>query len=115
MASIRLNPSRPSLTAYLALACVCFFWGTTYLAIRIGVQSVHPFWLVGIRQTLAGTLLAGWFRWRGHPLPTRAQLKPLLVVAVLTIALGNGVVSWSEVYIPSGLAALLTALVPFWI
>ena len=101
--------------AYLALACVCFFWGTTFLAIRVGVQTIPPLWLVGIRQTLAGGLIVGYFVVRGHPLPTLGQLKSLFLAGVLMIVVGNGFVCWAEVHVPSGLAALLCSLVPFWI
>jgi drug/metabolite transporter (DMT)-like permease len=107
--------NRDLLKAYLALACVCFFWGTTYLAIRIGIQTLPPLWLVGIRQTLAGGLVCAFFLIKRQPLPSWAQLKTLFITGFLMIVIGNGVVAWSELYIPSGLAALLCSLVPFWI
>ncbi|MES2730121.1 MAG: EamA family transporter [Bacteroidota bacterium] len=103
------------LKAYRALACVCFFWGTTYLAIRIGIQTLPPLWLVGIRQTLAGALVCTFFLLKRQPLPSWTQLKTLFIAGFLMIVIGNGVVAWSELYIPSGLAALLCSLVPFWI
>jgi drug/metabolite transporter (DMT)-like permease len=101
--------------AYLALACVCFFWGTTYLAVRVGVETLPPLWLVGIRQTIAGLLMCGYFLLRRQPLPSLADLKTLLIAGLLMVVIGNGVVAWAELYIPSGLTALLCSLVPFWI
>jgi drug/metabolite transporter (DMT)-like permease len=101
--------------AYLALACVCFFWGTTYLAVRVGVETVPPLWLVGIRQTMAGSLLCSYFLLRRQPLPSLADLKTLFIAGLLMVVIGNGVVAWAELYIPSGLTALLCSLVPFWI
>lgn len=56
--------------AYLALGTICLLWGTTYLALRIGVQSFPPFLLSGIRQFTAGLLLVGFFMWKGHRLPS---------------------------------------------
>jgi drug/metabolite transporter (DMT)-like permease len=102
------------LKAYLALACVCLFWGTTFLAIRVGVKTLSPFWLVGIRQTVAGALICAFLLLRGQPLPSWSQMKTLLITGCLLIVIGNGVVAWAELYIPSGLAALLCSLVPFW-
>src|SRR5689334_17905147 len=102
------------LKAYLALACVCFFWGTTFLAIRVGVKTLSPFWLVGIRQTMAGALICAFLLLRGQALPSWSQVKSLLITGCLLIVIGNGVVAWAELYIPSGLAALLCSLVPFW-
>jgi drug/metabolite transporter (DMT)-like permease len=103
------------LKAYLALACVCFFWGTTYLAVRVGVETLPPLWLVGIRQTIAGLLLCGFFLLRGQPLPSRSDFKTFFIAGLLMVVIGNGVVAWAELYVPSGLAALLCSLVPFWI
>jgi len=103
------------LKAYLALACVCLVWGTTYLAVRVGVETLPPLWLVGIRQTMAGSLMCGYFLLRRRPLPSLADLKTLFIASLLIVVIGNGVVAWAEVYIPSGLAALIGALVPFWI
>ena len=110
-----MNRNKDLWKAYLALACVCFFWGTTYLGIRIGVRTLPPLWLVGIRQTLAGGLICAYFLLRRQPLPSWRQLKTLLIAGCLMIVIGNGVVAWAELYIPSGLAALLCSLVPFWI
>lgn len=101
--------------AYLALACVCFFWGTTYMAIRISVQSFPPLWMVAVRQILAGLLICGYFLARGYAMPNLRQMGQMLIAGFMLIILGNGLVSWAEVHVSSGLAALLCSSVPFWI
>ncbi len=95
--------------AYLAVA---FFWGTTFLAIRIGVQSMPPFLMAGFRHFAAGLLIWGYFMMRGYQRPTLQQLKVSVINGILLLVLGNGLVSWAEMYINSGLTALICALSP---
>ncbi len=98
--------------AWAAYIAVAFFWGTTFLAIRIGVQSMPPFLMAGFRHFTAGLLIWGYFMMRGYPRPTMQQLKLCVINGVLLLVLGNGLVSWAEMYITSGLTALICALSP---
>jgi drug/metabolite transporter (DMT)-like permease len=100
------------LKAWLAFAGVAFFWGTTFLAIRIGVQSMPPFLMAGTRHLVAGILICGFFLLKGYKLPTWEQFKIYVINGILMLVLGNGLVTWAEMYISSGLAALICALTP---
>lgn len=102
--------------AYIALAIVCVFWGTTYLALRIGVQQFPPFLFSGIRQFGAGVLLFLWMAVSGNleKLPWKDIGKQVLP-GFLLITLGNGIIGWAEMYIPSGLAALIVCSMPIYI
>jgi drug/metabolite transporter (DMT)-like permease/ribosomal protein S18 acetylase RimI-like enzyme len=102
--------------AYLALAVVCFVWGTTYLAIRIGVSSFPPFLFSAVRQLSAGALLLIFLKLAGTKLTiTRREIWQQAFAGVLLLAFGNGLIAWAERYIPSGLAALLVAIMPVYI
>jgi drug/metabolite transporter (DMT)-like permease len=100
--------------AYAAWLAVCFFWGTTYLAIRISVESLPPALLAGVRFTLAGLILLLFLRLRRHPIPPRRELGDIAVVGIALLTIANGLVVWSEQWVPSGLAALIVATLPFW-
>ena len=100
--------------AYLAWITVCIVWGTTYLAIRVALETVPVFLLAGIRWFTAGVLLAGILVATGRRLPGRALWGPLLLLGFLMNVLGNGFVVWGEQYVPSGLTAVVIATVPFW-
>ena len=75
--------------AYFALAIVCFFWGTTYLATGIAVQSVHGIFLAGIRQTLAGSIIAVYFMLRRSPFPEGSELRRLIWTGVLMLGISK--------------------------
>lgn len=101
--------------AYAAFATVCIVWGTTYLAIRIGLETIPPLLLTGFRYTAAGLLLFAIALVRRTPIPRdRRTLVNLAVCGFLMVGLGNLAVVWSEQWVPSGLAALLVATAPFW-
>ena len=100
--------------AYAAWVVLCLVWGTTYLAIRVAIESIPPLLMAGVRWIVAGILLIAFIRIRGDSLPDRRQWVPLVVRGALLIGLGNGAVVWAEQTVPSGLAAVLVALVPFW-
>src|ERR1051325_10386947 len=102
--------------AYSALAAVFFFWGTTYLAIRIGLETLPPTLFAGIRFITAGTLLFAFLRgWRKEKLPKGREWLHQAIVGLMLLGVGNGFVVWAEVWIPSGMAALLVATSPFWV
>ena len=99
----------------LALALVYLIWGSTYLAIRFALEGgFPPFLLGGIRFTIAGTLMLAALRWRGMPMPTRAQWGNAAVMGVLLLLLGNGMVNFAEKTVPSGIAAVAVASAPLW-
>ena len=106
--------SHPLFQAYLALAAVCFFWGTTYLGIRMALESLPPLMLVGLRYTISGAalLLVAFFA-KAH-LPSGKELFYTALYGVIIIGIGNGCLAFAEVWIPSGLAALFITTSPFW-
>jgi drug/metabolite transporter (DMT)-like permease len=101
--------------AYGAFAIVCVVWGTTYLAIRIALETIPPLLLTGSRFVVAGLLMLAIARLRGEkpPLDVRT-LANLALVGFLMVGVGNLAVVWAEQWVPSGLAALLVATAPFW-
>lgn len=101
--------------AYLALVIVSIFWGTTYLAARIGVQHMHGMMLAGLRQTSAGVILTAFFLLRGYKLPEVPVLSRLFVIGVIMLCGSNGLMTWAMQYIPSGLGAIIAATVPIWV
>jgi len=99
--------------AYLALAAVCIIWGTTYLALRIAVQHFPPFLFSAIRQVTAGLLLAAFMLTLGkQKRPSLVQLRQQAIAGFCMITLGNGLVAWAEMHIPSGIAAIICSLMP---
>ena len=104
----------PDRRAYVAWAVVCLVWGTTYLAIRIAIESLPPLLMAGTRWVVAGLILVTIFRVRGDRLPRRSAWPSLAVRGVLLIGLGNGAVVWAEQAVPSGLTSVFVAVAPFW-
>ena len=101
------------LIPYLALAAICLIWGTTYLALRIAVLHFPPFLFVVIRQVIAGLLLAGsMLVFAKAKLPSWDYVKRQAIAGFFMISLGNGLVAWAEVHIPSGIAAIICSLMP---
>ena len=100
--------------AYTAWLLVCVIWGTTYLGIRIALETIPPSLVGGLRFTAAGIVLAVLLVWRGERLPSRATWGGLALLGFLMIGLGNGGVIWAEQSVPSGIAAMVVASVPFW-
>jgi len=111
----RLEDNSPStLRIVAAFSAIYLLWGSTYLFIRFGVETIPPYILAGLRHLIAGTLLYSWVRMRGAGRPTRAQWLVCAVVGTLLLVGGNGSVTWAEQRVPSGLAALLVATMPLW-
>jgi drug/metabolite transporter (DMT)-like permease len=100
--------------AYVAWAAVCLIWGTTYLGIRVSLESVPPALMGGLRWTIAGAILAAYLVARGQKLPPPNQWGGIALLGFLMLGLGNGGVVYAEQYVPSGLAAVLVATSPFW-
>lgn len=105
--------NRPSLIPYFALATVCIIWGTTYLALRIAVLHFPPFLFTAIRQTTAGILLLGFmFTFGNARWPPKDQIWRQAIGGFFMISMGNGLVAWAEMHIPSGVAAIICSLMP---
>ncbi|MEQ9592642.1 MAG: EamA family transporter [Cyclobacteriaceae bacterium] len=102
--------------AYLALAVVCLAWGTTYLALRVGVLEFPPFLFTAIRQLIAGVLLAGVILlFKKKSMPSKEVVINQAIGGFFMISMGNGFVGWAEVHIPSGIAAILCSMIPIWV
>ncbi len=101
--------------AYIALALVSFFWGTTYIAARIGAQNMPGLFVSGIRQFLSGLILVSYFLIRGYRLPGWAIMKKITIQSIFLLCIANGLLTWSVEYISGGLAAIIAALVPLFI
>ena len=120
------QPTKPStfekgvspILVWAALVTLYFVWGSTYLGIAVAVETIPPFLMAAIRFAIAGALLFGWsiaregraFRW-----PTRREWRDSFVVGSLLLGGGMGMVAYAEQTIPSGIAALLIALMPVWV
>ncbi|HEX2344761.1 MAG TPA: EamA family transporter [Vicinamibacterales bacterium] len=100
--------------AYAAWTAVCLIWGTTYLGIRICLETMPPFLMGGLRWVVAGTMLAAFLAARGVRMPPRESWGTLTVLGFLLLVLGNGGVVWAEQWVPSGLTAVIVASSPFW-
>ena len=98
----------------LSFAAVYILWGSTYFAIRIGVESFPPFLMAGLRHLVVGLIFYPIIRFSTREKPTLAQWRTAFLVGCLLLALGNGTVSWAEKTVPSGIAALLVATVSLW-
>jgi len=105
----------PRARVAMAFAAVYVIWGSTYLAIRFGVETIPPFIMAGTRFAVAGILLYAWARLRGAPSPAPREWLSAAVIGVLLLFIANGGVTWAEQRVPSGIAALLAAMVPLWI
>ena len=100
------------LAAYLIVAIV---WGSTYLAIRVGVTHIPPFLFAGVRFLTAGALLGAFALWRGERLPHVPRVWALLaLLGGLFFLGGNGGVVWAEQFVPSGLASVYVVTVALW-
>lgn len=105
--------TRNSYLPYLALAAVCLIWGTTYLALRIAVLHFPPFLFSAIRQTVAGLILTGFMlTFLKVAIPSKEHILRQAIGGFFLMTLGNGLVAWGEVHIPSSIAAIICSLMP---
>jgi drug/metabolite transporter (DMT)-like permease len=98
----------------VAFATVYIVWGSTYLAIRVAVETLPPFLLAAARFLMAGSMMFAWLRLRGVAMPTKNQWFNAAIAGVLMLLGGNGLVVWAEQSVSSSLAALVVALTPVW-
>ncbi|MGA7235177.1 MAG: EamA family transporter [Bryobacteraceae bacterium] len=104
----------PLFKPYVALAAVCFFWGTTYLGIRMSLETFPPLTLISVRYTISGGLLVLFALLRGMPLPRGRELAAACFSGLLVLGIGNGALVFAEVTVPSGIAGLIVSMSPFW-
>jgi len=105
---------KQNLKAYIAWINICIIWGTTYLAIRIGVDGLPPMLFAGVRWLIAGMILFSFLKMKGYKSPNKTEFFHNAVIGILLLGLGNGLVVVSEQWIESGLTALLITTTPFW-
>jgi drug/metabolite transporter (DMT)-like permease len=106
------NTHRPTWKTLLAFAIIYFVWGSTFLAIRVGVREVPPFLLAAMRFLVAGLVLYGWMLARGVRSPSRRQWASASLLAILIFVLDYGLLFWAEQRVPSGIAAVMMATIP---
>jgi drug/metabolite transporter (DMT)-like permease len=96
----------------MAFAAIYLIWGSTYLGIRVAVETLPPFLMAGMRFAIAGTLLFAFLKLRGAPWPTAAQWREQAIIGAFLLLGGNAVVSWAELRTPSGITALILGASP---
>ena len=96
----------------LAFAIIYFVWGSTYLAIRVGVLEMPPFLMAGIRFTIAGLAVWIWMRIRGTPSLTWREWRAAALLGALMFLLYYACLFWAEQRVPSGIAAVIIAIIP---
>lgn len=101
-------------TIILAFAAVYVIWGSTYLAIQLGIRDIPPFLLSAIRFLVAGIVLFAWCLWKRDPMPSRKDIGRNSLCGALMLFGGTVSVTWAEQYIPSSVAAIIVTSLPFW-
>jgi drug/metabolite transporter (DMT)-like permease len=102
----------PAWKTVLAFSIIYFVWGSTFLAIRVGVREVPPLLLASMRFFIAGVVLFGWLRLQGTPSPSRREWVSASLLAVCIFVLDYGLLFWAEQRVPSGIAAVMLATIP---
>ncbi len=102
----------PAWKTVLAFAIIYFVWGSTFLAIRVGVREVPPLLLASMRFFIAGVVLFGWMRLKGTPSPSRREWLAAALLAICIFVLDYGLLFWAEQRVPSGIAAVMLATIP---
>ncbi|MEW6305085.1 MAG: EamA family transporter [Verrucomicrobiota bacterium] len=108
------NAPAPAWLVMAAFASVYLIWGSTYLGIRIAIETMPPFLMGAVRFLLAGLILYPVMRLCGAKRPEPVHWRSAFIIGALMILVGNGGVTWAELTVPSGVAALMIAAVPFW-
>ena len=110
-----LTEHPPLWKTLLAFGFIYFVWGSTYLAIRVGVREIPPLIYAGMRFFAAGAALYGWTRLRGERAPSRHQWVSICLLAFLIFVCDYGLLFWAEIRVPSGIAAVMMATIPVFI
>ncbi len=103
---------RPAWKTLLAFAIIYLVWGTTFLAIRVGVSEIPPFLMAAVRFLIAGGVLYGWMIAKGEPSPTARQWLAASCISIFIFVFDYGLLFWAERRVPSGVAAVMLAMIP---
>jgi len=103
---------RPTWKTLLAFAIIYFVWGSTFLAIRVGVREVPPLILAAMRFLVAGVILYGWMMARGERSPSGREWRSAALLGMVIFVLDYGLLFWAEQRVPSGIAAVMLATIP---
>ena len=109
---VEVKTHYPGWKTLSAFAIIYFVWGSTFLAIRVGVHEVPPFLLAAMRFLIAGLVLYGWMIARGERSPSGRQWASVSLLAALIFVFDYGLLFWAEQRVPSGIAAVMMALIP---
>ncbi len=112
---LTLRKKSKKVKAFFALALVCFFWGTTWLASKEGVKHMPALQLAGIRQFLGGTCYVLFFLAKGTAMPKGSDWGPILVLSFLNFMLSNALSTWGLQYVSAGLGSIIGAIFPLWL
>jgi drug/metabolite transporter (DMT)-like permease len=110
---VATQAARPK--ALLALAAVCFLWGTTWVASKEGTRHIPALQLAGMRQLAAGILYVCFFLYKRAPLPRGREWRPILLLSFLNFVMSNGLSTWGVKYISAGLGSIMGAIFPLWL
>src|SRR4029077_10277682 len=103
---------RVDMRVLLAFTAIYVLWGGTFLAIRIAVLEIPPFFSSGVRFLIAGALLYVFMRLRGQPSPSAREWRSIAVIALCMFVVTYGALFWAEQYVPSGITAVIEATLP---
>jgi drug/metabolite transporter (DMT)-like permease len=103
---------RPTWKTLLAFAIIYFVWGSTYLAVRVGVREVPPLILAAMRFSVAGLILFAWVLARGERAPTAREWRSASLLGLVIFLFDYGLLFWAEQRVPSGIAAVMLATIP---
>ena len=116
MATVTVSAAAPSRwLRFAAFSAIYFLWGASFLAIRVIVASVPPILAAGVRFLSAGLILFAWAQLRGDPFPKMREWRSAVLLGVVMFACNYGPLFWAEQRVPSGVAAIISALIPVWI
>lgn len=111
---MRLASLSPRARLLLAFAAVYIVWGSTYLGMAVAVQTIPPFLMAAARFLIVGPLMIGIARWQGEALPPAAQWRTGFLAGGIMLIGGNGLVSWAQQTVPTGIASLIVGTTPLW-
>jgi drug/metabolite transporter (DMT)-like permease len=109
---VETQAHRPTWKTLLAFAIIYFVWGSTFLAIRVGVREVPPLILAAMRFSVAGVVLFGWMIARGEHSPSARQWRSASLLGLVIFVFDYGLLFWAEQRVPSGIAAVMLAMIP---
>jgi drug/metabolite transporter (DMT)-like permease len=106
------HPAPSKAALILAFAAIYLIWGSTYLGIRVAVETMPPFLMAGMRFAVAGIVIFAYLRAKGLPWPRASQWKDQIIIGIFLLLGGNAVVSWAELRTPSGITSLILGASP---